>query len=143
MEPLFTMQDESLRSGEAAPAIVSALVVGGEAIVAMDLLETLEECGVSEIVHCRDAADLTFASAARGFEVAFVNLDGSEAPLHAAALLARLGTPIVMIGSLEDVGLAERPVGLLVIRKPYARHQIANALDRVSAAAWNGRSPKP
>jgi hypothetical protein len=144
MEPLFAMDDDTtLWEGDSVPHGPALLLVS-DVIVAMDLHEILTECGVAEIVICRSVSELTPDMVGRGFAVAFVDFGSHGAhELQAAALLAAAGIALVALGSLEELGLADQPVGLVVIRKPYARQQIADALRRVSAAARSGRSGMP
>jgi hypothetical protein len=123
------------------PRFSSAVVLDVDAIVALDMAETLAELGIAEVAVFHSAAALSQAAAAHRFDLAVLDaVHGAEL----AGALARAGTAIIALGMPPDgTGWGAVLGGAVMVAKPYHRRQIAAAVCRISAAAPSGRPPRP
>jgi hypothetical protein len=127
-------------AGAVGPRFSSAVVLDVDAIVALDMAETLAELGVGDVTVLYSPVALAQAAAARRFDLAVLDVTCCA---ELALALARAATPIIAVGTPPDPGWSARLHGLVLVAKPYQRHQIAGALRRISASVPTARPPLP
>jgi response regulator of citrate/malate metabolism len=121
---------------------MNVLIVEDEFLIAMDLMDTVEEHGYTPIGYARSAQEaMEFAGSA---EIALVDVylnDGPTGPQIGRTLTEEFGVSVVFMTGNPEAVIDQYTGGVGVVTKPYSVEQIVEALE-YAAHVRSNRTPR-